>query len=68
MGELVISTNEGAEMSVLIKRSVSSIGVAECPYGCCTPIYGKSTKRMRRLIKRSEQNKVRKFTKNPDAW
>ena len=30
-------------MSVLLKRSLGGLP-QECPYGCCTPIYGKNVK------------------------
>lgn len=47
-------------MSVLLKRGG---GVArfphECPYGCCTPVYGKNVKNVRRAIKRGERSRFR---------
>ena len=47
-------------MSVIIKRSEGVVGVNECSYGCCTPVYGKNVKKIRRTAKRAENQKVRK--------
>lgn len=49
-------------MSVIIKRSDKTGAIPnECPYGCCTTIYGKNTKRVRRNIKRRERNQWKKI-------
>lgn len=52
-------------MSVVIKRSDKTNAVPrECPYGCCTTIYGKNTKRVRRNIKRRERAMWKKMVEN----
>ena len=52
-------------MSVLIKRSNKTNAIPnECPYGCCTTIYGKNTKRVRRNIKRRERNQWKKIVEH----
>lgn len=42
-------------MSVLLKRSDGALNVDECPYGCCTILYGSHVKHIRRSIKRRER-------------
>lgn len=43
-------------MSVLIKRSSSATSIpAECPYGCCTEVFGKNVKHVRRSAKRRDR-------------
>lgn len=45
-------------MSVMMKRSEKNHAFPlECQYGCCTPVYGKNVKHVRRQIKRSEKQK-----------
>lgn len=45
-------------MSVMMKRSEKNKAFPlECPYGCCTPVYGKNVKNVRRSVKRSEKQK-----------
>lgn len=41
-------------MSVILKRSNGVIG-DECPYRCCSSLYGRHVKPMRRKVKRSER-------------
>lgn len=45
-------------MSVMMKRSEKNDAFPlECQYGCCTTVYGKNVKKVRRTIKRSEKQK-----------
>lgn len=41
-------------MAVLIQRSKTTHIPQECVYGCCTSVYGKNVKKVRRTIKRAE--------------
>lgn len=41
-------------MAVLLKRSKGGVP-GECPYGCCTDVYGRNVKHTRRRIKRAEK-------------
>ena len=52
-------------MSVLLKRSLGGLP-KECPYGCCTPIYGKNVKLVRRQVRRREKRDWQKqLSKDP---
>ena len=42
-------------MSVLLKRSDGALRVDECPFGCCTILYGSHVKSIRRTVKRRER-------------
>lgn len=46
-------------MSVLLKRS-SGVIRNECKYGCCTDVYGKNVKHVRRRIRRVENRRWRR--------
>lgn len=41
-------------MAVSLKRSKGGVP-GECPYGCCTDVYGRNVKHTRRRIKRAEK-------------
>ena len=51
-------------MSVLLKRSEAGLGLNECPYGCCTPLYGKNVNFIRRTLKRRERAAWKKEVAN----
>lgn len=46
-------------MSVTLKRS-EGVTPPECPYGCCTDLYGKNVKNVRRIAKRRSERKWKK--------
>lgn len=50
-------------MSVILKRSESLHIPRECPYGCCTVLYGKSVPIIRRRAKRAEKQAWKRATK-----
>lgn len=50
-------------MAVLIKRSEAPVGM-ECPWRCCTEVYGKNVKKIRRAIKRREARAWRRDQEN----
>lgn len=51
-------------MSVLLKRSSGALNVDECPYGCCTILYGRNVRLIRRSVKRREQRDWQKEVSN----
>ncbi len=40
-------------MAVMLKRSAEAHIPAECVYGCCTTVYGKNVRKVRRRVKRA---------------
>lgn len=46
-------------MSVVLKRSEKHMP-QECRWGCCTEVYGKSVKFVRRRVKRASKNAFRR--------
>lgn len=55
-------------MSVALKRSEANRGVIppECPYGCCTSVYGRNVKRVRREVKRKDNEQFRRDVSRGD--
>ena len=47
-------------MSVLLKRSTGALNLCECPYGCCTILYGQHVRKLRRSAKRRERRNWKK--------
>lgn len=48
-------------MAVSLKRSdKTGLIPIECAYGCCTEMYGKNVPHIRRSVKRSERQRLRK--------
>lgn len=48
-------------MSVLLKRSTEAMSILpECPYRCCSEVYGKNVKNVRRQVKRKDRNNWKK--------
>lgn len=52
-------------MAVTLKRS-NKTGLIpnECPYGCCTEMYGRNIPNIRRSVKRSDNQRFRKDLRN----
>lgn len=46
-------------MAVQIKRSEGHIPM-ECPCGCCTTVYGKHVKQVRRIVKHKDRAAARR--------
>lgn len=46
-------------MSVVIKRSEIPVAY-ECGYGCCTDVYGKHVRKIRRALKRRQEQTWRR--------
>lgn len=46
-------------MAVCLKRS-EGVTPPECPYGCCTQLYGKNVRFLRRSAKRRDRQKFRR--------
>lgn len=45
-------------MSVLLKRSTEVMAIRpECPWRCCSDVYGKHVKSIRRQVKQKDRNK-----------
>lgn len=45
-------------MSVLLKRSTEVMAIRpECPWRCCSDVYGKHVKALRRQVKQKDRNK-----------
>lgn len=55
-------------MSVLLKRSTEVMSILpECAYRCCSEVYGKNVKIMRRQLKRKDRNNWKKEVKREMA-
>ena len=46
-------------MAVLLKRSTGGVP-PECPYGCCTEVYGRNVVKVRRRMKRASEREWRR--------
>lgn len=50
-------------MAVCLKRS-EGVVPPECPYGCCTPVYGKNVRFIRRTAKRRSRQDFKRSIRN----
>lgn len=53
-------------MSIVLKRSQEQFCPPECVYGCCTEVYGKNVKFLRRQAKRASNQKFRRQLRDGD--
>lgn len=52
-------------MAVSLKRSTPDMCILnECEYGCCTDVYGKNVRRIRRQVRRVGERNFRRELRN----